>query len=185
MKTLREMVIKLLVGCIIVAVLFGCGSYEPQPPRQTYNIVPYMREALDNPILREKYADDIYMVENHTISGWADFYYYEFDLNSDGNMDKIVTLNSGLHGGWNGTALDFLIGNADGTFDKITGQSVFLYGVGEGFHASMYILDEKTNGFYDILIVEPAGGRRTLLKFEPGRFPHYRIYSITEPQLTH
>ena len=142
---LQEVVIKVFIIFTMVILLFGCGSQEPQPALLTEDIMLNMRDGLENPTILEIYAQDIYDVEAITNSKIIHINYVEFDLNSDGIMDKIVIIESSLHSGTRGNSLKFLIGNESGTYQEISGPVIHLY--------SAYILENKTNGFHDILVV--------------------------------
>ena len=84
-------------------------------------------------------------------------------------MDKVVTVRSPLHGGSRGDKLDFLIGNDDGTFRQISSMVIQLHSEQDFPNSSMYILEDETNGFRDILIIYPYG-ESALLRYESGRY---------------
>ena len=192
--------IKLFTAFVATTMLFGCAISQEQSNEnimlrvnndKVNSVVDEMyKDILDNKtdimlnmlngnknsVVSEIYARDIMDVENLTFAKKIIIEYYDCDLNSDGIVDKIVTVRSPLHSGSHGDTLDFLIGNGDGTYQQISGLIVQLYAQGEGYQStSMYLLDSETDGFYDILINNNDGSvlddqDTILLKYENGRY---------------
>ena len=102
-------------------------------------------------------------VESTTFSKVIQIKYYDYDLNEDGNVDKIVTIQSPIHSGSHGDALDFLIATDNGSYRRISNLTVQMYGK-EKASANMFILNDITNGFHDILIQN--GKRKIVLKYQ-------------------
>ena len=121
-------------------------------------------------VINSIYKDDISNVEKFTNSKTIMIEYYDFDLNDDDNIDKIVTIRSPLHSGSAGDNLDFLIGKNDGTYELISNLSIRLYGQMNNIkNAKMYIMNEKTNNFHDILIVNNDDTKK-ILKYHDGYY---------------
>ena len=168
----------LLITCFALAVIFsGCDTHQDQ---LSDNIMLSMKDGKADSIVSKIYAEDISDAVTITFSKTIAIEYFDYDLNSDGIIDKIVTIRSPLHSGSGGDTVDFLIGNSDGTYRRISALVLRLYDVGgdieDNENASIYILESKTNGFYDILIKNAGsvlGNREILLIYDNDRYKPY------------
>lgn len=127
------------------------------------DLLANMSNGLTDSLICEIYAEDILDVESITFSKVIQIKYYDYDLNEDGNVDKIVTIQSPIHSGSHGDALDFLIATDNGSYRRISNLTVQMYGK-EKASAKMFILNDITNGFHDILIHN--GKRKIVLKYQ-------------------
>ena len=159
----KSIIIKLLIFILLLIIATAISTVWTREKEQ--NIVLKMKDGLENPEILEFYRQDIIDVKTITNSKIIDIKYYDADLNEDGFVDKIVYIRSPLHSGAHGDNLSILL-NDGKSYRKIFSISIPLMCqdtdmtvIGE-----MYILKNKTNGFYDIRLSD--GENIILLKYE-------------------
>ena len=118
------------------------------------------KNGLENPVLRAHYKDFLNRIPEERIT----MYYFEYDLNSDGLMDKIVFILSPEHLGTGGHGFYILLNNGDGSFEEVTGMIIHFIKAYERGDAELYISRKKTNGLHDIIIKD-----RVTIFYEDGR----------------
>lgn len=158
----KSMINKLLVMMVFLLLVIVMIIIRVRSGNQ--NIVLEMKDGLENPDILEYYKQDIKDVKTITNSKMIYIKYYDVDLNEDGLVDKIVYIRSPLHSGAHGDNLAILL-HEDESYKEIFSitiplmcQDVDMTAIGE-----MYILNNKTNGFYDIKLSD--GQNIILLKY--------------------
>jgi len=138
------------------------------------NIVPYMQDGFENPDILQYFKQDIEDVKNLT-KGDIVIKYYNIDLNDDDLDDKIVYIISPLHSGTRGDSFIILINNGK-SYDSVFYVAVILWdqykenGMEVTEMGEMYIMPEKTNGFYDIKLKDLKYKNNLLLRYEDGQY---------------
>ena len=151
---------RIIVSVSMMAVLAILFVSKISQTHSKEDLLANMSNGLTDSLI---YAEDILDVESITFSKVIQIKYYDYDLNEDGNVDKIVTIQSPIHSGSHGDALDFLIATDNGSYRRISNLTVQMYGK-EKASANMFILNDITNGFHDILIQN--GKRKIVLKYQ-------------------
>ncbi len=130
------------------------------------NILDNMQDGMGNEEIKEVYKQDIDDVMTMTTAKGISIGYYHVDLNDDSYMDKIVIVASPLHSGSGGDSLDFLINDKAGGYEILSNYVMDLF----RDDRRMYISDNKTNGYYDIMIFFDDDEKVRLLSFENGKY---------------
>lgn len=139
----------LLLGCF---VFYTFMMYNLNEVSDKIDILSCMENGLNNEQIKELYKQDIEDVLTATDLKVILIDYFDVDLNDDGHVDKIVTIRSPLHSSSGGDSLDFLISDNSGSYTKISSLTIQLYDQLGNDDASIYISNNKTNGYYDIII---------------------------------
>lgn len=136
---------------------------------QQKNMLLHLKNGLDDSVLTAYYHQDIDDVKKFSNSD-IQIEYYDVDLNGDGWKDKIVTIRSPLHSGAMGDTLQILLNDGTGNYETIFDGDFPLYMRDESRKCmgNINVLNNKTNGFYDIEII--SGGNETIIKYEDGRY---------------
>lgn len=137
---------------------------------QQKNMLLHLKNGLDDSVLTAYYQQDIDDVKKFSNSD-IQIEYYDVDLNGDGWKDKIVTIRSPLHSGAMGDSFQILLN------DGIDNYEVIYYGIhrfyvqnsnGNEILGVVHLLNNKTNGFYDIEIISEDS--ETIIQYEDGRY---------------
>lgn len=159
----------LIIGFLLVGFIFYMSMRsDSSEDLHRMDILDCMETGLENKQIKELYKQDIADVLTLTDSKVILIDYFDVDLNEDGYIDKIVTIRSPLHSSSGGDRLDFLIGNKSGGYTKISNLTIQLYDQFGSNDASLYISDNKTNGYYDIIISKDENTKE--LSFAEGKY---------------
>lgn len=148
----------------------GKSWYQIKPYREKEeDIIFYMWSALGDPVIEEYYHQDIEEVKKFS-NGDIEIRDYNFDLNADGVSDKIVTICSPLHSVAMGDTLQILLNDGTGNYETIFDGNYPLYTQDESRErvGNINILNNKTNGFYDIEIISEDS--ETIIKYADGGY---------------
>lgn len=136
------------------------------------NIVLYMQDGFEDSDIVQYFKQDIEDVEALT-NGSIRIKYYDFDINDDGFTDKIVYIASPLHSGAHGDSLRILVYNGE-SYEEVLSMTALLWEQyrEKGFEVTemgeLYIMPEKTNGFYDIKVKGFRFDNELILKYKDG-----------------
>lgn len=114
----------------------------------SYKFRVKMEDAIKDDKIIQFYEEDIQDVENLT-NGSITIKSCDIDLNEDGLVDKLVSVISPLHSGSHGDMFQILLNDESGFRD-------------------IYILNSKSNGFYDIKIV--TDGNSFILRYQNDKY---------------
>lgn len=148
----------------------GKSWYQIKPYREKEaDILFYMLLAVKDPVIKEYYHQDIEDVKKFSNED-IEIRDYNIDLSGDGVSDKIVTICSPLHSGAMGDTLQILLNDGTGNYETIFDGNFPLYTQDESRNCvgNINVLNNKTNGFYDIEII--SGGNETIIKYADGRY---------------
>lgn len=148
----------------------GKAWYQIKPYREKeVDIFFYMLPELEDPVIKEYYHQDIEAVKKFS-DGDIEVMDYTIDLSGDGVSDKIVTICSPLHSDAMGDTLQILLNDGTGNYETIFDGKYLLYTQDESRNhvGNINILNNKTNGFYDIEII--SGGNETIIQYADGRY---------------
>jgi hypothetical protein len=133
------------------------------------NITVIMINGNNDELLKNIYKQDIQEVYDITNSKSIEIKYFEIDLNSDGYIDKIVTIQSPLHSGSLGDTFNILIGGSDNKYINIANLIIQIYAQNDyDSDAEMYVSKLKKNGYYNIII--RSDGKDIVLAFNNGAY---------------
>ena len=165
----KKLIVILLALIALLAIIIS------QVPSEPVNILPLMRDGMQNETTRLLYAEDIHDVMTISNSKWIDIWYYDYDLNGDGHMDKIAYVQSPFHCGSGGCSFQIWVNNGNGDFVIASMLTVQLLTFEGYFHPDcrVVISRSKTNGFYDIEFSGPYNN--FALKYDGER---YRWHSL-------
>jgi hypothetical protein len=151
----------LAILVLLVLSLVSCGEPDRLNDLATTEI-PLERQlerknGLEDPIILEYYKEDIQFIYEFTESRNISIDCYNIDLNGDGFDDLIVLLESSMHGGSAGNRINILLNNEDSSYTNIAANSTLLQietfpPFNNESMAEFYVSDEKTDGFYNIII---------------------------------
>lgn len=117
------------------------------------NILEYMKDGMENPVLLEYYQEGIQDVYDITISKYIMMRYYDVDLNDDGQNEFIVIIQSSLHSGALGDSFDIL-SNIEESYIDIDSISVLpLLGHNCEPIGELFVLNSSTNGYRDLEVI--------------------------------
>lgn len=172
---IRIIILAILVALIAIGITVFTMSKKQNNNKPYYkvDIVPELKDGLQDDMILSYFKEDIDMV---AVSGSLvplEIYFYDFDLNEDGYIDKIVILRSAIHSSAHGDSLCFLLSSYDGTYSIVDGPTMYiLSGSKEGKDNEMYISQKRTNGCHDIYVI---GDRIRALAYENGRYEPFVI----------
>lgn len=135
----------------------------------SYKFRVKMEDVIKDDKIIQFYEEDIQDVENLT-NGSITIKSCDIDLNEDGLADKLVSIISPLHSGSHGDMFQILLNDESG-FRDIYSATLLLYYQGGGdyrFVGDIYILNSKSNGFYDIKIV--TDGNSFILRYQNDKY---------------
>ncbi|MDE6844383.1 MAG: hypothetical protein K2J99_01265 [Lachnospiraceae bacterium] len=126
----------------------------------TYDICSEPKYDYENTPLAE-YIEEAYVAENEemsqkvgrTLSLTID--YHQFDFNDDGLKDYLLCVDGSLFSGSAGNAVEIYIQEADGTVRKVLDIHLRLINpYSPTGHEEFTVLDEKTDGYYALVLPE-------------------------------
>jgi len=141
---------------LIIAATFVVLSVEKTPSE----IKLVGKNGLESPTLREYFKEEFELYPEHRIK----LLYFEYDLNSDGLVDKIVFIRSPGYAGVAGHGFYVLLNNDDGGYEEVYGVLIHFIDSYEKNNAELFISSEKTNGLHNIIIRD-----ETVIVYEDGR----------------
>jgi hypothetical protein len=157
---------------ILLVLLAAFLIVVSQLPSKPVNILPLMKDGMQDELTLLIYEEWIHDVMTISNSKWIDIWYYDYDLNGDGHMDKIVYIQSPFHCGSGGCSFDVWINDVrrdsdnewtfielscDRGYRSVSGLVARLMDEHGQFHPEMRvsISRNKTNGFRDIEFFGP------------------------------
>ena len=139
--------------------------------RQYYgdNILPNMKDGLQDEVILSLYEEEIDNVYTWTTSKTIHIWLYDCDLNGDGFTDKIVIIASPLHSGSHGDTFEIWLGGGGNSYTKVqTGLTIMVINQNEwpklSDIGSVNILPSKSNDCFDIELKSPL--YHILLKYD-------------------
>lgn len=128
-------------------------------PRYDYENTP-LREVVD----RWKEEDEEWGKEND-VQYEMEVDYHLFDFNDDGIEDYVLCVDGRGYCGSGGHYVKIFVGKEDGGVEEVMDQVVRFhnYNTASG-HESFTVLNEKTGGFYAIVL---PGGKNRILRYDP------------------
>lgn len=118
------------------------------------NVLEYMKDGMENPVLLEYYQEGIQDVYDMTISKQIAIRYYDVDLNDDGQNEYLVIVQSSLHSGALGDTFDILLNAEDAHIVRNDFMYTFpLLGYDCEPIGELFVLNSSTNGYRDLEVI--------------------------------
>lgn len=115
---------------------------EPQYDWENTPLEEYLREEMEED---KKVCQEIYIAVPLTIE------YFLFDFNDDGLEDYLVCMHGVRYSGSGGNSVEIYVQEEGGSLKEILSITDRLH-VDDGIHARFTVLDEKTDGYYAIVL---------------------------------